>query len=316
MAIGTPVSRGTASGTTTGTTGSFTPGAGDTLIAFVFGRKNTSAPAQPTISDSLGGSWTEIIDNTYDPGANPRVRFRAFWNTPAASAMTVTGTISDGASTGVAVLSITGIGTTDFTNQGTNINAAGDPSVTLTTPGATSAVLGFAYMTATNVITQAAGFTELVEFTANTNIQAEICYDISSPAATVSWTSTNTQSVGFGVELKEPSGGGVTVNVTGVSSTGAVGDVIITGAANVAITGAAGAFALGTVTAGSNTIVSVTGLAITSALGNMIVAGAALVAVIGQAMIGAVGTVTVNTSPPPDTSPRPCGLSLRLGLGL
>lgn len=314
MAIGTPVSQGTASGTTTGTTGSFTPTSGHYLIAFAFGRKNTSQMVLPAVTDSLGLTWTEIVDFPHDPGANPRLRMRAMYAVATGSAMTVTATISDAASTGIAVMSVSGIGT-DFTNQGTNVNNAGDPSITLTTPGATGAVVGFTFMTATNAITQVAGYTELVEFTANANMQAEICYDISSPAATVSWTSTNTLSVGFGVELKEPSSGGVTVNVTGSAATFSVGDVVVTGAASVAPTGVEAVFSVGTVSVGGQTVVNVTGLAITSAVGTVVVTGAASVAVTGVLATWAVGNVTVNP-PPPVISPATGRLTLRLGLGL
>lgn len=217
MAIGTPVNRGTAGGTTTATTASFTPGAGDTLLAFVFGRRSTVAPAQPTISDSLGGTWTEIADVTYDTGANPRLRARLFRSVASGSAMTVTGAISDGTTTGIMVVSVSGVGT-DFSNFGSNTNAAGDPSITLTAPGATSAVVGFTAQNATNLVTQVASYTELTEFTANAAMRGEACYDISSPASTVSWTSTNTLSIGIAVELKEPAGGGTTFDVNLSSS--------------------------------------------------------------------------------------------------
>jgi hypothetical protein len=59
-----------------------------------------------------------------------------------------------------------------------------------------------------NAVTQVATYTELYEGnpTGSSNHRVEFAYDLSSPAQTLSWTSTNTNSVGVAFEVKEPAG--------------------------------------------------------------------------------------------------------------
>lgn len=297
MAIGTPVNRGVAGGTTTATTSSFTPSADDLLICIVHGRRNTSLPAQPTISDSLGGTWTEVIDQSYDPGANPRVRARMFRQRIGGSpaSMTVTGTISDGTITGVGVISVSGA-SDDLSNVVANNNATGDPSCTVAAVAGTSAVAGFCACNATNLVTQVAGFTELFDTTINAAMQLECAYDLSSPSTTLSWTSTNTNTIGIAFEIKEASAGGVTVNVTGQEATTSLGDEAVEGDAIVSPTGEVATTALGTVAAGGVTTVNVTGQSLTTTLGSVNVNYGSNVSPSGQAITMALGTVVAGSA--------------------
>lgn len=208
MAIGTPVDRGRAGGTTSATTASFTPTAGSLLIALV-SAKSGSLPSEPGISDSLGGSWTKITD-VDGPASNPFIvgalHYQVVGGSPAAMTVSATGGAT---STIVSVIEITGAGT-DFSNIAVNANTAGDPSCTLSAPAGTSAVIGWAQGHLSNVITQVATYTELFDSTpvGATNHRVEFAYDLSSPASTLSWTSTNTNSVGVALEIKEPASGG------------------------------------------------------------------------------------------------------------
>lgn len=208
MAIGTPVSRGNAGGTTSATTASFTPTAASTLLTLI-SSKATSAPS-PSIADSLGGTWT-LISAVNGPASSPFIvgglYYQVQGGSPAARTVSANGGTT---STVVSVIEVTGIGT-DFSNVAVNTNVAGDPSCTLpNAPGATGAVIGFAVGHLTNAFTQTAGFTEIFDLvpTGSANHRIEFAYDLSSPAQTLAWTSTNTNSVGITLELKEPVGGG------------------------------------------------------------------------------------------------------------
>jgi hypothetical protein len=114
------------------------------------------------------------------------------------------------------VIEVTGCGT-DFSNVAVNTNTAGDPSCTLpSAPGATSAVFGFAVGHLSNAFTQTAGFTELYDSipTGASNHRVEFAYDLSSPAQTLGWTSTETNSVGVAFEVKEPASGAITATAS------------------------------------------------------------------------------------------------------
>lgn len=96
--------------------------------------------------------------------------------------------------------------------------------------------------------------------------------------------------------------GNVTVFVTGVSATGAIGSVTVTGGAVVQLTGVSATAAIGTVTvntAGDVTVI-VTGVQATAAIGTVTVAIITGVTVLatGVQAIGAIGTVTVSTGQP------------------
>jgi hypothetical protein len=209
-AIGTPVNQFTGFSITGAATTSsaFTPPADSILIASVFGSQNTTVPAAPTITDSIGLTWTEITDVTYDGGTNPRYREKIFWASVGASpsSMTVTGTVTGVPRMSLSVISITGSGT-DFSNNMSSTSPVGDPSATLpSAPGANSAVIGWAIASnGANAFIQPTGFTELFDLTWPSNAgDTEFVYDLTSPTQTLSWTSTNLKTMGIAIEVKEP----------------------------------------------------------------------------------------------------------------
>jgi hypothetical protein len=181
VAIGTPVDRGgaAAGGTTSATSASFTPTANSLLIAKGT-TKSTTAPATPSIADSLGGTWTTITAAMDGPASSPFIKGRLAYQ--------VVGT--------------------DFSNINIATSTTGVPSFALpNAPGATSAVILFYTAHLSTVVTPPAGYTELYDrnHTSSTNHRCEFAYDLSSPAQTGSWSSTtNTNSVGLALEIKEP----------------------------------------------------------------------------------------------------------------
>lgn len=208
MAIGTPIHRGNGGGSTSAVTGSFTPTAGATLLAFVTGLRSTTLPANPTVSDSAGLTWVERGAVDYNPGANRRMKSRLFVATVGGSpsSMTVTGACSDGTETTVTVTEVTGVGS-DFSNVITGTNSAGDPSGTLAAFSTGGVGIGFAAMQGSGGSTPPSGYTELYDATISANGQSRrntTVYDLTSPGTALSFSSSNTYSTMIGLELKEP----------------------------------------------------------------------------------------------------------------
>ena len=212
MAIGTPVLLGGAGagGTTTATTVSATPEANSILLAFGSGWRNTQLPVDPAITDSVGLTWRLVGPViSHNPGAGRRAKSGLWWAAAGASpvAMTVTATVSDGVETTICVVTVTGISTSDFTNFNSATSTTGDPSFALSDPSTASAIFGFSAMEGGNAVTQPTGYTELLDATivANSaNRRHSIVYDLSSPGTTLTWSSSNLNTIAIGVELKEP----------------------------------------------------------------------------------------------------------------
>ena len=81
MALGNPsLAVAVPSGaTTSSTTASFTPSAGEYLVAIAWLRQQTTPPASASISDSLGLSWSSgVALQGFDGGANPRFGVRVW----------------------------------------------------------------------------------------------------------------------------------------------------------------------------------------------------------------------------------------------
>jgi hypothetical protein len=79
-----------------------------------------------------------------------------------------------------------------------------------------------------------------------------------------------------------PSGGGVSVSITGVEATGAVGTVSISALGNVSLTGVEATGAVGTVTVSAGGIsVPVTGVEATGAVGTVNLSGKATISLLG-----------------------------------
>lgn len=101
--------------------------------------------------------------------------------------------------------------------------------------------------------------------------------------------------------LRDPtqadSGGSVdvVVAVTGVSATGAIGSVAVTGTASVSATGVAATGAIGSVSVTGDANVAAAGVSATGAVGSVSVSGDANVAVTGVSATTAIGSISVET---------------------
>jgi len=181
------------------TTAAFTPSANSRLFAIAAGRTTSAVP--PTITDSLGGTWTLVpgasVDFTNIAGS---IRYQDIGASPAS--MTVTAT-SGGTQAGVMCFDVTGH-STDLSNFQPNTNAAGDPSVTLAAMGATSlgiaAFIGNAGSAATAV---PVGYSSIYNGAPATNLRMCLYTDLGSPGAAQAWTTPSTDSIAFGLEIKE-----------------------------------------------------------------------------------------------------------------
>lgn len=203
-----PAIKGSAGGATTATTGLFTPTPYSTLLAFVAGRRG-ALPAQPTISDSLGLTWTPIDDNNQDDGAGTVTRLRVFRTTVGQipAEMSVTGTISNAGHMGIVVAQIEGAGS-DFSNYVWGKSNTGDPAATLSpVPASTSAIVSCAVAWGTQAFAPGStGLVEAIDAAFDGALRIAVGYDIDGPGASVNWTSNGTGSLAFLLELKVPPG--------------------------------------------------------------------------------------------------------------
>jgi hypothetical protein len=88
------------------------------------------------------------------------------------------------------------------------------------------------------------------------------------------------------------------ISVTGVAATGSIGSVSVTtgGNASVNVTGVAGSGAVGNVSVGLSPNVTLTGVAGTGAIGTLTASGATLVSITGVSATGSVNTVSLTVS--------------------
>lgn len=207
MAIGTPTSRATATGTTSAiNSGSITIPAGE-LVFVQFGQGNAASgtPAAGTIGDTAGWSWTVARDDIGATSGSTRTRQQIWTAVSNGSANTITCTPgTNGATCGLIVSSVSGA-MNDTSNSQAGASNTGDPSATLpSAPGSTSAGFGFAYIGGgPTTLNPPSGFTELVEITPS-GTRAHVCYDLSSPSQTCTWSTSGISSVGAYIEIKEP----------------------------------------------------------------------------------------------------------------
>lgn len=193
---------------TTFTSASFTPTANSILISFLNAR--TGAAAVPTITDSLGSTWTLVPATNLSVGAgNLKCSLYYLQIGASPSSMTVTVTSSGAIACSIMTVGYTGAAT-DTSNVGVNQNTAGDPAPSNSAMAATSTGLAFnsqnagAAPTATPSVQ---GYSSVVNAAPATNLRHTLFTDSASPASSVSWTSTGTDSVGILWELKEASTG-------------------------------------------------------------------------------------------------------------
>lgn len=256
---GTVTLRGNAgaAGTSSGATGSFTPSAGETLIAWVLAR-NASAYPVNSITDSLGGSWTRLGSADFQgPATNAFVSVGLFYQVIGGSpaAMTVTGTSSNGSTTAVLVVSATALATVT--------NFAGYPSATTPNTGTLTgdAILTYNGRQTTSTVTTPTGYTALIASTGyNAQLAHRAAYDLSSPG-TQNWTTGN-NNVTVSLELVDAGGGGPIAGTTSISlsPTGALSGVgALSGQTSLALAPTATISATGALAAATSLSLSPTG---------------------------------------------------------
>ena len=212
MPLGTVTHAGNASGTTSATTGSFTPAANSKLFVFAGTIKTVSASIKPTITDTAGLTYIEI--GTQASSSDPAARGTLWWAQVSGSpaSMTVTAASAD---SGTIVLSCcynTGV-MLDFENYSFNGSAVGDPAPVLgITPAGTSYALSFAFGIGTVSFTVPSGFTLLNEFSSaggSHNVRCASAVDTTTPGLNAAWASTLTraQAVNFELRVAPPVGG-------------------------------------------------------------------------------------------------------------
>jgi len=269
------------------TSASFTPSANELLIAFMSAR--TSAAAIPSITDSLGNTWTLVPGTNISGGAGGIKGSMYYWQVGASpSAMTVTVTSAGAIGCSLLVVGYTG-GDTDTSNVGVNSNAAGDPAPSAPSAMATTSTgLAFSNQNAGAAPTatpSAQGYSSVVNSLPATNLRHTLFTDNASPAQSVSWVSTGTDSIGVLWELKEAGGGpspisGTIVQAISRAAQAASGTVTaapaITGTIAQAISAAAqnASGTVGTVPAITGTIAQATNRAAQNASGTVAAAGA------------------------------------------
>jgi len=190
------------------TSASFTPTASALHIAFMNAR--TGAAAIPTISDSAGNTWTLVPGTNLSVGAGNLKTSTYYWvagSSPAA--MTATVSSSAALACSLMIVAYTGAAV-DTSNININQNTAGDPAPTNSAMASTSTGLAFNAQNAGAAPTatpSAQGYTSIINSAPATNLRHTLFTDASSPANSVSWTSTGTDSIGILWELKEASTG-------------------------------------------------------------------------------------------------------------
>jgi hypothetical protein len=191
------------------TTGSITIPSGDRILAISYNRRASgAAPAAATISDTQGLTWTQVIDQAYDTAANPRLRVTIYEAASNGSATTVTMTSGGTFTTfNLLLLSYSGAAAVGSNKQAAN-SATGDPSVTLSSPAGTSAVIGGMYgdLTSGTLTSNPSGYTSLVSRVGNGSGTAaagyvNAVYDLTSPAASLAWVTDSNYGIGWALEI-------------------------------------------------------------------------------------------------------------------
>jgi hypothetical protein len=312
MAIGTPVQVANVGGTTTDvTTGSFTPAASSVIFAWITERNATATPADGTIADSLGLTWTKIT-SIAGPLSNAFLKGTLFWASSTNASMTVTATGTGANPKAVDVVTVP-MGSPDFSNFNSG-GQSGTVALAVALSGTPAAVIGFNSTQVGTAATQNSGLTEIVDAvpTGLTNqLRNCVAYDLTSPTATLSMTTGNNACM-VALELKEATGGGITgtLSVTEDADTASsAGALAIAGTASITE---------GSDTASSTGVLSITGSASITEQGDTLTAAGAIL------IIGALATtedddtiVASSATPPAPGSPRCRGrMSLSFSLSL
>lgn len=297
MAIGTPTHLIAAGATaTTATSASFTPSANVRIFALCAARGSTAAV--PTISDNLGGTWTAVTGSGIDAGVIcGAIYYQDVGDSPSARTVTVTATGTP-TQVGCEVFEISGTGAIS-SNFHSNVNAAGDPSVTMSAYAATSILVALGVGNAGSTWTQPTGCTEIYDLAPATNVRLNVSYDMTSPATSLTWTSTSTDSIGYGLEIAEATAVGT---VTGaIAATEAGGDdfagsgaVLVSGSLGAAEAGSDGFASAGAVLVSGALAAAEVGSDAALAVGQVAVSGALVASEAGADAFGASGAVFIT----------------------
>lgn len=183
------------------TTASFTPAANSRLFAIGSSRPASGVP--PVITDSLGGTWTLVPGSAIDNGnINGSVYYQDIGASPAA--MTVTATSTGATQVGIQCFDFTGH-SADLSNFSFNINAAGDPTVVLpSVPAAASFGIATCLINAGGTPTAfPTGYSQVYQVQVATNLRMCLFTDATSAGQTQAWVSPGTDSIAYGLEIKE-----------------------------------------------------------------------------------------------------------------
>lgn len=216
MALGTPTALASAAsaalGDASATSASFSFTSGGYIFAFVNWQDGGAVPAAGTITDSEGLTWTQLWEDTFDPGAGVRHRLRLYRAISNGNSMTVTVTPATTGGVECVLCSLIGVtGAASFYgNIGFDTALSTDfPAPSLTSaPNADSTVLGWYFTNGAGSPTAPAGYTEIQEF--NSNIGGlggrviQCVYDAGSAAQSATWADTNNFEGAFLIELREP----------------------------------------------------------------------------------------------------------------
>lgn len=196
------------SGFSTYTTASYTPANGDLLIAIV----DVDGPDGTGVSDSLGGTWTSLYDDTAVTGRS--VYYRTTFSNGSAMTFSVTSSPA-AAGCNIVIKSVSGTsGAAPVNTIVQDIDASfaggGTPAVTFGAAlTAGNCVIGAVFNTSNPAgVTEPSGYTETIDSGHATNNQGmETCYKSGSlSGTTVTWGSTSaTSGVVFAVEVKAAS---------------------------------------------------------------------------------------------------------------
>ncbi|MQX77500.1 hypothetical protein [Sinorhizobium medicae] len=297
MAIGTPTHLIAAGATaTTATSASFTPSANVRIFALCAARGSTAAV--PTISDSLGGTWTAVTGSGIDAGVIcGAIYYQDVGGSPSARTVTVTATGTP-TQVGCEVFEISGTGAIS-SNFHSNVNAAGDPSVTMSAYAATSILVALGVGNAGSTWTQPTGCTEIYDLAPATNVRLNVSYDMTSPATSLTWTSTSTDSIGYGLEITEATAGGSTSGALAATETGGdtfagSGAVLVSGMLGAAEAGADGLAGAGTVLVSGALAAAEAGADGFAGLGAVAVAGTFGASEAGADAFAAAGDVSIT----------------------
>lgn len=240
MTLSAPTFYGGAGTSGATATVSCTPALGETIYAFVSVHRGSSVlPPAPTISDTDGHVWTQLLNQGATSGS-PRIRALAFQTTgkgnpTVISAVPAVGSIS------LDVLGFPGANT-DYTNSVVAFDANGDPTATIIAVGGGNASFAVSHYyglsTPDTVASPAAGFTSLANYLSPGVSRHVLDYALTSPPNTAAYTSFNGSAVAFMFEAK--AGAVVPTDISGASSialnaSGSLANFDISGAATIGL---------------------------------------------------------------------------------